>query len=82
MTQLSHSITNIYTTPLCFGISAYNTSCLVEIVSFLLLRKSIVDNNVSCSWGGEEEDDIFSETSSDSSRVDSDEDFDDKQSNR
>jgi hypothetical protein len=54
-TQLSHCITNIYTTPLSFGISAYDTlSSSVEIISFLLLRKASVDNNIKCDkykWG-------------------------------
>jgi hypothetical protein len=54
-TQLSHCITNIYTTPLSFGMSAYHTpSSSVEIISFLLLKKASVDNNISCAeykWG-------------------------------
>jgi hypothetical protein len=54
-TQLSPCITNIYTTPLSFGISAYHThSSSVEIVSFLLLKKESVDNNIRCAeykWG-------------------------------
>jgi hypothetical protein len=59
-TQLSHCITNIYTTPLSFGISSTYTStlCLVEIISFLLLRKASVDNNIKCAeydWAGDEE---------------------------
>jgi hypothetical protein len=46
-TQLSVCITNINTTPLSFGISAYNTlSSSVEIISFLLLKKASVDNNI------------------------------------
>jgi hypothetical protein len=59
-TQLSHCITNIYTTPLSFGISAWNTpSSSVEVVSFLLLKKASVDNNIKCAeymWGTGEED--------------------------
>jgi hypothetical protein len=59
-TQLSHCITNIYTTPLSFGISAYDTlSSSVEIISFLLLRKASVDNNIKCAeyeWGTDKED--------------------------
>jgi hypothetical protein len=47
-TKLSHCITNIYTTPLSFGISAYDTSSSVEIVSFLLLKRASVDNNIKC----------------------------------
>jgi hypothetical protein len=54
-TQLSHCITNINTTPLSFGISAWDTlSSSVEIISFLLLKKLSVDNNSRCSeykWG-------------------------------
>jgi hypothetical protein len=54
-TQLSHCITNIYSTPLSFGISAnYTLSSSVEIVSFLLLKKGSVDNNIQCAeykWG-------------------------------
>jgi hypothetical protein len=54
-TQLSHCITNIYTTPLSFGISAWQTaSSSVEIISFLLLQKSSVDSDIKCSeykWG-------------------------------
>jgi hypothetical protein len=46
-TQLSHCITNIYTTPLSFGITARDTpSSLVEIISFFLLKKGSVDNNI------------------------------------
>jgi hypothetical protein len=56
-TQLSHCITNIYTTPLSFGVSAADTpSSSVEIISFLLLRKASVDNNIKCTeynWDGE-----------------------------
>jgi hypothetical protein len=59
-TQLSHCITNINTTPLCFGISAYDTlSSSVEIVSFLLLKNASVDNNIKCveyKWADEEVD--------------------------
>jgi hypothetical protein len=62
-TQLSHCITNIYTTPLSFGISAYGTpSFSVEIISFLLLRKASVDNNIKCAeydWTGEEEEEYY-----------------------
>jgi hypothetical protein len=48
-TLLSHCITNIYSTPLFFGISAFNThSSSVEVVSFLLLQKASVDNNFKC----------------------------------
>jgi hypothetical protein len=49
-TQLSHCVTDIYTTPLSFGISSTYTSssCSVEIVSFLLLKKASVDNNIKC----------------------------------
>jgi hypothetical protein len=48
-TQLSHCITNIYTTPLSFGISTYCTGySSIEIISFLLLRKASVDNNIMC----------------------------------
>jgi hypothetical protein len=62
--QLSHCITNITATPLFFGISSEytSTSCSVEIVSFLLLKKASVDNNnnnVACTeyeWGTGEED--------------------------
>jgi hypothetical protein len=54
-TQLSKFITSIYTTPLSFGISALRTSCSsVEIISFLLLRKTSVENNIRCTeyeWG-------------------------------
>jgi hypothetical protein len=43
-------MTNIYSTPLSFGISARETpSSSVEIVSFLLLKKATVDNNIKCS---------------------------------
>jgi hypothetical protein len=59
-TQFSHCITNIYTTPLSFGISAsWTPSSSVEIVSFLLLRKGSVDNNIKCAeckWGTGEKD--------------------------
>jgi hypothetical protein len=48
-TQLSHSITNINTTPLSFGVSSYDTaSSPVEIISFLLLKEASVDNNIKC----------------------------------
>jgi hypothetical protein len=54
-TQLSHCITNIYTTLLSFGISAHDTRLSsVEIISFLFLRKASVDNNINCTkyeWG-------------------------------
>jgi hypothetical protein len=54
-TQLSGCITNIYTAPLSFGISAWNTaSSSVEIISFLLLKKTSIDNNIKCAeykWG-------------------------------
>jgi hypothetical protein len=54
-TQLSHCITNIYTTPLSFGISAWGTlSSSVEMISFLLLKKSSDNNNIKCAeyeWG-------------------------------
>jgi hypothetical protein len=54
-TQLSPCITNIYTTPLSFAISAWQTlSSSVEIISFLLLPKGSVDNNIECDeykWG-------------------------------
>jgi hypothetical protein len=50
-----HCITNIYTTPLSFGISAwYTRSSSVEVISFLLLRKGTVKNNIKCAeykWG-------------------------------
>jgi hypothetical protein len=59
-TQLSHCITNIYTTSLSFGISTtYTFSSSVEIISFLLLRKGSVDDNIKCAeyqWGTGEED--------------------------
>jgi hypothetical protein len=75
-TQLSHSITNIHTTLLSFGISAGDTpSSSVEIISFLLLRKSSFDNNAKCAeydWVGKEDDDLSCEDSSDSFEVDSD----------
>jgi hypothetical protein len=62
-TQLSHCITNIYTTPLSFGISADDTpSSSVEIISFLLLRKASVVNNIKCTeynWSGEEEEEYY-----------------------
>jgi hypothetical protein len=49
-TRLSHCITNIYTTPLSFGITAWGTpSSSVEIISFLLLRKASVDISIKCS---------------------------------
>jgi hypothetical protein len=58
-TQLPHCITNIYTTPLSFGISAEDTfTSSVEIVSFLLLKKGSVDINFECAgydWAGDEE---------------------------
>jgi hypothetical protein len=45
--QLSHCIINIYTTSLSFGVSAIGTtSSSVEIISFLLLRKTSVDNSI------------------------------------
>jgi hypothetical protein len=48
-TLLSHCITNINTIPLSFGISAFYTpSYSVEIISFLLLKKASVDNNIKC----------------------------------
>jgi hypothetical protein len=57
-TQLPHCITNIYTTPLSFGISArYTSSSSVEIISFLLLKKASVDNNIKFTeyyWTGKE----------------------------
>jgi hypothetical protein len=54
-TLFPHCVTNIYTTPLSFGISAqWTESSSVEIISFLLLRKASVDNNITCDeyeWG-------------------------------
>jgi hypothetical protein len=54
-----HCITNISTIPLSFGISSYDIpSSSVEIISFLLLRKASIDNNITCAeydWAGEEE---------------------------
>jgi hypothetical protein len=48
-TLLSHYITNISTTPLSFGVSAYETpSSSVDIISFLLLKKASVDNKRKC----------------------------------
>jgi hypothetical protein len=48
-TLLSHCITNIYTTPLSFGMSALNTlSSSVEVVSFLLLKKASVASSTTC----------------------------------
>jgi hypothetical protein len=48
-TLLSHCITNINTIPFLFGVCAYKTpSSSVEIISFLLLRKTSVDNNIKC----------------------------------
>jgi hypothetical protein len=48
-------ITNIYATPLSFGISAHWTeSTSVEIISFLLLKKASFNNNIKCAeyeWG-------------------------------
>jgi hypothetical protein len=74
-TQLSHCITNINTTPLYFGVSALHTpSSSVEIISFLLLRKSSVDNNAKCAeydWAGNGKEDLSSEDSSDSSEEES-----------
>jgi hypothetical protein len=60
-TQLTVCINNIYTTPLSFGISSNWTesSSSVEIVSFLLLRKASVNNNIKCieyKWETREED--------------------------
>jgi hypothetical protein len=53
--QLSHCITNINTAPFCFGISGQTSSSFsVEIVSFLLLKKAGVNNNIKCveyEWG-------------------------------
>jgi hypothetical protein len=75
-TQLSHCITNIYTTPLSFGICTWGTpSSSVEIISFLLLRKASVDNSIECAeydWSGKEEENLSSEDSSDSSEGESD----------
>jgi hypothetical protein len=74
-TQLSHCITNIYTSPLSFGISVYWTELsTVEIISFLLLRKASVDNNIKCTeydWAGDGKEDVSSEDSSDSSEGES-----------
>jgi hypothetical protein len=54
-TLFPHCITNIYTTPLSFGIGAVDTlSSSVEVVSFLLFRKASVDNNIKYAeyeWG-------------------------------
>jgi hypothetical protein len=48
-TLFSHSITNIYTTPLSFGISVgWSGSSSVEIISFFHLPKSSVNNNIKC----------------------------------
>jgi hypothetical protein len=59
-TQLSPCITDIYTTPLSFGISAYWTDLSsVEIISFLLLKKASIDNSIKCDeyeWDTGEED--------------------------
>jgi hypothetical protein len=75
-TQLSHCITNIYTTPLSFAISAWvSGSSSVEVVSFLLLKKASVCNNIRCAeykWAGKEDDDLSSEDFSDSSEINSD----------
>jgi hypothetical protein len=47
--QLSHCITNINTNSLSFAISAWMTpSSSVEVVSFLLLKRASVDNNIKC----------------------------------
>jgi hypothetical protein len=58
--QLPHCITNIYTTSLSFGISVWDTSSSsVEVISFLILKKSSVDNNFECAeyeWGTGKED--------------------------
>jgi hypothetical protein len=73
-TQLSHCITNIYTTHLSFEVSA-ECSSSVEIISFLLLRKASVDNNIKYAkydWEGELKEDLSSEDCSDNSEDDSD----------
>jgi hypothetical protein len=78
-TQLSHCITNIYTTPLSFGITAWDTpSSSVEIVSFLLLKKASVDNRIKCGeydWSGRKND-LSSEDSCNNSDGDLDEEED------
>jgi hypothetical protein len=43
--QLCHSVDNINTVPLCFGISGSNSSSSVEIVSLLELQKETVNDN-------------------------------------
>jgi hypothetical protein len=54
-TLFPHCITNIYTTPLSFGISAIGTRfSSVEIICFFLLKRGSVDNNIICTeykWG-------------------------------
>jgi hypothetical protein len=53
-------MTNINTTPLCFGItSGYTPSSSAEVVSFVLLKKASLPNNIKCAqyqWGTGEED--------------------------
>jgi hypothetical protein len=74
--QLSQCITNINTTPLSFGISAWKSrSSSVEIISFLLLKNASVNTNIYCDeydWAREEEEDLSSVNCSSSSEVDSD----------
>jgi hypothetical protein len=57
-TQLSHCIANINTYPLSFGMSSgYDSlSSSVEVISFTLLKKAGVDNDIKCTkydWSGE-----------------------------
>jgi hypothetical protein len=54
-TLFPQCITDITTTPLCFGISSYHTSSSsAEVISFLLLKKASLPDNIQCAqyqWG-------------------------------
>jgi hypothetical protein len=51
--QLPYVIYNITSSPLCFGISGYNTKSTIEIISLLKLNEPTINNNIECtkfSW--------------------------------
>jgi hypothetical protein len=43
--QIPHYINYINTTPLVFGISGYNSSSSIKIISLLKLHKKTINNN-------------------------------------
>jgi hypothetical protein len=50
--KLLHYIDNTNTSPLLFGISGWNTSSSIEVISLLKSRKETIDNNSNINFTG------------------------------